>query len=62
MVLKNLLGRKTRSLLTIVGIGIGIAAMVALGAIANGLEEGYTAMLTGRLAEAMFPKSGKRNR
>jgi putative ABC transport system permease protein len=47
MVLKNLLGRKTRSLLTIVGIGIGIAAMVALGAIANGLEEGYTAMLTG---------------
>lgn len=47
MILKNLLGRKTRSLLTIVGIGIGIAAMVALGAIANGLEAGYTAMLTG---------------
>jgi putative ABC transport system permease protein len=47
MILKNLLGRKTRSLLTVVGIGIGIAAMVALGAIANGLEEGYTAMLTG---------------
>ena len=47
MILKNLLGRKIRSLLTIVGIGIGIAAMVALGAIADGLEEGYTAMLTG---------------
>ncbi|TEU13281.1 MAG: ABC transporter permease [Anaerolineales bacterium] len=47
MILKNLLRRKTRSLLTIVGIGIGIAAMVALGAIADGLEEGYTAMLTG---------------
>jgi putative ABC transport system permease protein len=47
MILKNLLGRKTRSLLTIVGIGIGIAAMVALGAIADGLEEGYRAMLTG---------------
>ena len=47
MILKNLLGRKTRSLLTIVGIAIGIAAMVALGAIADGLEEGYTAMLTG---------------
>ncbi|MFB0537323.1 MAG: ABC transporter permease [Anaerolineae bacterium] len=47
MILKNLLGRKTRSLLTVVGIGIGIAAMVALGAIADGLEEGYTAMLTG---------------
>lgn len=47
MIVKNLLGRKTRSLLTIVGIAIGIAAMVALGAIANGLEEGYRAMLTG---------------
>jgi len=47
MILKNLLGRKIRSLLTIVGIGIGLAAMVALGAIANGLEEGYRAMLTG---------------
>ncbi len=47
MILKNLLGRQTRSLLTVVGIGIGIAAMVALGAIANGLEAGYTAMLTG---------------
>ena len=47
MILKNLLGRKIRSLLTIVGIGIGIAAMVALGAIADGLEEGYRAMLTG---------------
>jgi len=47
MIFKNLLGRKTRSLLTIVGIGIGIAAMVALGAIANGLEAGYRAMLTG---------------
>jgi putative ABC transport system permease protein len=47
MIFKNLLGRKTRSLLTIVGIAIGIAAMVALGAIADGLEEGYTAMLTG---------------
>ena len=47
MILKNLLGRKTRSLLTIVGIGIGIAAMVALGAIADGLEAGYQAMFTG---------------
>jgi putative ABC transport system permease protein len=47
MILKNLLGRKTRSLLTIVGIAIGIAAMVSLGAIADGLEEGYRAMLTG---------------
>jgi putative ABC transport system permease protein len=47
MILKNLLGRKTRSLLTIVGIGIGIASMVALGAIADGLEAGYQAMFTG---------------
>ena len=58
MILKNLLGRKTRSLLTIVGIGIGIAAMVALGAIADGLEEGYTAMLTGSQGDLIVTQAG----
>ncbi len=57
MILKNLLGRKTRSLLTIVGIAIGIAAMVALVAIADGLEEGYTAMLTGSQGDLIVTQS-----
>jgi len=40
---KNLLRRRTRSLLTLVGIAIGIAAIVALGALAEGLLAEFTA-------------------
>lgn len=42
MVLKNLLRRATRSLLTIAGIAIGVAAVVALGAMAQGIAKNYT--------------------
>lgn len=42
MILKNLLRRKTRSLLTMFGIAIGIGAMVALNAIGAGLISGET--------------------
>jgi ABC-type antimicrobial peptide transport system permease subunit len=41
MILHNLLRRATRSLLTILGIAIGVAAVVALGAMANGLAQNY---------------------
>lgn len=41
MVLHNLLRRATRSTLTILGIAIGVAAVVALGAMANGLSQSY---------------------
>jgi ABC-type antimicrobial peptide transport system permease subunit len=41
MVLHNLLRRTMRSSLTILGIAIGVAAVVALGAMANGLSENY---------------------
>lgn len=41
MILHNLLRRATRSALTILGIAIGVAAVVALGAMANGLAENY---------------------
>ncbi|MCE7984945.1 MAG: ABC transporter permease [Caldilinea sp. CFX5] len=42
MILKNLLRRATRSLLTIAGIAIGVAAVVALGAMAQGIAKNYT--------------------
>ncbi len=42
MVLKNLLRRATRSLLTIAGIAVGVAAVVALGAMAQGIAKNYT--------------------
>lgn len=41
MILHNLLRRATRSALTILGIAIGVAAVVALGAMANGLAKNY---------------------
>ena len=41
MILHNLLRRATRSTLTILGIAIGVAAVVALGAMANGIADNY---------------------
>jgi putative ABC transport system permease protein len=44
MILRNLLRRRTRSLLTVVGIAIGVAAVVALGAIVEGFVGQFTAV------------------
>ncbi len=44
MILKNLFRRKSRSLLTLAGIAIGVAAMIALGAMGAGLASGYQSM------------------
>ena len=41
MILRNLWRRGTRSLLTILGIAVGVAAVVALGAIGNGMAASY---------------------
>ncbi|HEY52411.1 MAG TPA: hypothetical protein G4N94_03035, partial [Caldilineae bacterium] len=41
MILKNLWRRRTRSFLTVLGIAIGVAAVVALGTIANAFLENY---------------------
>jgi ABC-type antimicrobial peptide transport system permease subunit len=46
MVWKNLLRRKTRTLLTVIGIAIGVSAVVALGAIAEGFVNSYGTMLS----------------
>ncbi len=54
MVLKNLLRRKTRTLLTVLGISIGVAAIIALGAMADGLEAGYGSMLSGSKADLVI--------
>ena len=54
MTLKNLLRRKIRTLLTVLGISIGVAAIVALTALAAGLETGYNAMLTGSKADLIL--------
>lgn len=45
MILKTLWRRATRSLLTVLGIAIGVAAVVALGAMAQGIVKNYGSAL-----------------
>lgn len=54
MIFKNLLRRKGRTLLAVLGISIGAAAIVALGALANGLKAGYDSILTGSKADLIL--------
>jgi len=53
MILKNLLGRKIRTLLTVLGIAVGVAAVVSLGALAEGLSAGYSAIGGGSGADVL---------
>ena len=53
MVVKSLLRRKARTLLTLFGIAIGVAAIVALGALSNGLVAGYGSLSGGSGADLM---------
>ncbi len=54
MILKNLLRRKGRTFLTILGISIGVAAIVAMGALADGIQSGYNSFLTGSKADLVL--------
>ncbi|TFH37861.1 MAG: ABC transporter permease, partial [Anaerolineales bacterium] len=54
MILKNILRRKGRTFLTVLGISVGIAAIVGLGALAEGFEAGYTSMLSGSSADLVL--------
>jgi ABC-type antimicrobial peptide transport system permease subunit len=51
LILKNLLRRKTRTFLTVLGISIGAAAIIGLGSLADGLQAGYNGMMTGSRAD-----------
>lgn len=53
MIFKNLFGRKARTLLTVFGIAVGVAAVVALGAMADGFIQGYSAMSGGSGADIL---------
>jgi ABC-type antimicrobial peptide transport system permease subunit len=54
MFLKNLLRRKIRTALTVLGISIGVAAIISLGALANGLQAGYGSILKGSKADLIL--------
>jgi putative ABC transport system permease protein len=47
MILRNLLRRRTRTILTLVGVSLGVAAIVSLVAVADGLIGGYEALWSG---------------
>jgi ABC-type antimicrobial peptide transport system permease subunit len=54
MIFNNLFRRKGRTILTLVGIAIGVAAMVALSALGAGLAAGYQAMASGSQADLVL--------
>jgi len=53
MIVRNLMRRRTRSVLTVVGIGVAIAAIVALSGLAEGLGEQITALGGGGQADLL---------
>ncbi len=57
MILKNLFRRKSRSLLTLAGIAIGVAAMIALGAMGAGLATGYQSISGGSQADLVMSQA-----
>ena len=57
MILKNLFRRKGRTLVTLVGIAIGVAAIITLGALAEGMRAGYTSMARGSQADLVVSES-----
>jgi ABC-type antimicrobial peptide transport system permease subunit len=54
MFLKNLFRRKIRTLLTGLGISIGVAAIIILGALANGIKAGYGSIISGSKADLVL--------
>ncbi len=57
MIFKNLFRRKGRTILTLIGISIGIAAIVALGAVAEGMRKGLGAMSKGSQADIVLSQA-----
>ena len=46
LMIRNLLRQKTRTVLTLLGISIGIATIVTLGLLSTGLKEYFTSQMT----------------
>ncbi|MBN1264648.1 MAG: ABC transporter permease [Anaerolineales bacterium] len=54
VILKNLLRRKSRTLLTVLGISIGVAAIIGLGALSDQFKAGYLSMLAGTKSDLIL--------
>jgi len=57
-IFRNLFRRKTRTLLTVLGIAVGVAMIVALGAIGEGMRTGYVSMFSGSGADLIMMQKG----
>ena len=57
MIFKNLFRRKGRTILTLLGISIGVAAIVALGAAARGMQAGVASIATGSRADLVLTQA-----
>jgi ABC-type antimicrobial peptide transport system permease subunit len=57
MILKNLFRRKGRTILTILGISIGVIAIIVLGAVAKGIKTGFAAMTQGSQADLVISQA-----
>ena len=55
---KNLVHRKTRTLLTTAGITVGVAMIVTLGAMGEGLRTGYASVFSGSGADLVMMQKG----
>lgn len=58
LIFKNILRRKTRSAFTVLGISIGIATVIALGAVMNGMTISMEGMLKSGKADFSIAQSG----
>jgi ABC-type antimicrobial peptide transport system permease subunit len=54
IIFRNLLRRKTRTLLTILGIGVGVTVIIVLGVLADGFQAGYGSMMQGSKADLVL--------
>lgn len=58
LIFKNVLRQKTRTLLTLVGISIGIATIIALGAVADGLKSTFEGIVNTGEADFIVAQAG----
>lgn len=57
-ILRNLIGRRTRTFLTVAGIAVGVMMIVTLGAMGEGLRTGYLTMFSGSGADLTIMQKG----
>lgn len=54
IIFRNLLRHKTRTVLTILGIGVGATVIIVLGVLAEGFQAGYSSMMQSSKADLVL--------